>query len=336
MMGFCPSNPKWRLWLLSALLAASPAGVFAQQQINDPHDTTEIPLDQQNLFDDRTVIGPDDLGPDPTLVHARPNQGFDILPEFTPDQQKALQDSVDNQMNWSLLTPAEIYDVPTAKKILGITDQNDDQKLTATERYLKRLDDKQAMAVSNAMLLSSRSLFDDDSSRDPTRKDKAKDKDVFSSPDDPTDPKSGKTVLDIWGRAFRVTPDNPDDQRDPIWNSAFSHPPNVPKTDMEQAAEMQRFRILLGSVTPEKPVEPLQPTTPQPDPFMEKLPSFDPAGNNVAPLKETVYRPKGLMPLQQVGRPPPPPPKPPVWTPKLPPWLQQNQTPSAGTQQRVY
>src|SRR6202012_4929408 len=122
-MGFYPLNPKWRLWLLSALLAASPAGVFAQQQLNDPHDTTEMPIDQQNLFDDRTVVGPDGLGPDSTLVHARPNQGFDILPGISPDQRKALQESVDNQMNWTLLTPAEIYNVPTAQKIWGITEQ---------------------------------------------------------------------------------------------------------------------------------------------------------------------------------------------------------------------
>ena len=204
-----------------------------------------IPLDQQNLFDEREVLGPNGLGPDPTLVHARPNQGFDILPvsPLTPEQQKVLQHSFDNQKNWTLLTPEEILNVPTAQKILGIPDPDDEQKMTVTERYLKRLNDRQSMAASNAFQLSSRTALDEDSTWT-TRNNKAKD--ITTSPDGLTDPKSGKMVLDIWGRAFRVTPDSPDDQRDPIWNSAFSHPPIVPKTDEEQAAETQRFRILLG------------------------------------------------------------------------------------------
>ncbi len=311
------------------MLAALPVCIFAQQGATDPQDTTVIPLDQQNLFDEREVLGPNGLGPDPTLVHARPNQGFDILPvsPLTPEQQKVLQHSFDNQKNWTLLTPEEILNVPTMQKILGIPDSDDDQKLTVTERYLKRLNDKQSMTASNALLLSSRSALDEDSTWT-TRNRKAKD--ITIGPDGLT----GKTTLDIWGRAFRVTPDNLDDQRDPIWNSAFSHPPTVPKTDEEQAAETQRFRILLGSVTPEKPVQPLQPTTPQPDPFMEKLPVFNPAGNGVTSLKESIYRPKGLMPLSQVGRPPPPS-KPPTWAPKLPPWMS-SQPPAPGTLQRVY
>ena len=121
------------------MLAALPACVFAQQGATDPDDAKVIPLDQQNLFDDREVLGPNGLGPDPTMVRARPNQGFDILPvaPLTSEQQKMLQHSVDNQKNWTLLTPEEILNVPTMQKILGIPDSDDDgNKLTRiTERF---------------------------------------------------------------------------------------------------------------------------------------------------------------------------------------------------------
>src|SRR5580693_8522200 len=137
-MDFCPSKTSWHLWLLAAALAALPVSAQQSAGSSKASDSSAkasvIPIEQQNLFD----LLPGAQTPTP------------VSPEQVMEWQKLL----DNKKNWTLLTPEEILGVPTAEKILGLPEPDDEKNLTVTERYLKRLNDQeQSVSATNALRL---------------------------------------------------------------------------------------------------------------------------------------------------------------------------------------
>jgi hypothetical protein len=325
---------NWRLCLTAAVLAASP---LAAQQSVDLSTPSGPPPDQGNLFETHEPHGPEGLKPGPSFfTSGKPLPMFDILPgsqpppPISPEQAMRMQKFEDDQKNWTLLTPEEILGVPNEAKILGVPDPDADKNLTATERYLNRLDaEDRAVSATNALREQNAALLDGSGQNADG-----------SGADSLFGTKSDKVETDIWGRPVsQPDPNDEDQKRDAIWKSAFDHPPVAPKPDPQQVADMDRFRVLLGSIAPEKPVEasqPLQPIAPVVDPNMEQLPAFNPNGNSFTPVKENVYQPKGLMPLSGIAtRPPELPAKPSPSAPKLPPWMS-NQMPPPGSEQRVF
>ncbi|HEY5042041.1 MAG TPA: hypothetical protein VIK53_08560, partial [Verrucomicrobiae bacterium] len=111
---------------------------------------------------------------------------------------------------------------------------------------------------------------------------------------------------------------------DSLWASAFDTPALTAKQNLEQAAEMDRFRALMNPVSPaENPARPAgfpTPVTPALDPNLEVLLQDNPAGRSFTPLQSVVSRPTGIMPLPGITGYPQKPekPKPAV---QAPPWL---------------
>jgi len=233
------------------------------------------------------------------------------------------------------MTPEEIMGVPTAEKILGLPEVEDEMNLTAEERYMKRLDKQRAVSATAALRQQDGSLLDGKS--DPFHQTQPGD----SSQDGTTDSKSDNMFSQIWGREPNtpVSPDS-DPKRKSIWTSAFRQPPAIPKPSLAQVAEMERFEKLLGSLEPEKPAPTAnnfsQPESHSaPDPNMQEMQAFNPAGKSFTPIKDTASKPAGIRPLYSIDKRPTEPAKKPDPLSKPPPWLS-NQIPAPGAAPRVF
>ena len=243
-----------------------------------------------------------------------------------------MQKLLDDRKNWTLLTPEEILGVPTPEKILGVPMADDQKNLTATERYLKRMDqNSQSISATNALQGAWLSL-------DSTQNDLSGSK-LSSS-------RLGVFNNRLWGQNQNqnqnqngTSQDVPDAKSVSIWASAFTQPPVAPKPDTEQIAAMERFRVLLGSVTPPAPILttlPNQPVAPVVDPNLQVMPEVNPMGGGFTTLKDTSSKPMGIIPLPGIAtRPIPVSQKVDPGSPKPPPWLT-HQIPAPGSQQRVF
>lgn len=306
---------------------------FSKPVNQDPAATANAFLPQANhkapaAFNAPTSLfgnGPDfDTLPAPPPVTYNPNAA---------QWQKVLED----RKNWSLMTPAQILGVPTPETILGITDPQEN-KLSPEERYLQRQERLSQTGITNALQREDTGLW---------RKD-----DATTGPFQPTDDNSQFADSPDGSRRNPTMPNlnrspffNPNqrsladmNQRmNPTWASPFESPEPLRKTTPEQLAGMERFRAFMQSPpAPDRTPASFsaQPAVP-PDPFLQSLPPYNPAGHSVAPLRTDITKPTGIMPLAGVsGLPPAPAKKAPLVEP--PPWMSQPSPQSSTLPQRQY
>lgn len=230
------------------------------------------------------------------------------------------------------MTPEEILGIPTPEKILGITDPDNDPSLSPEERFLRRRDRESEMGESNAMRHAETSLWQSDASNpfQPTDE-KARFTGTLadSLPGSPLDLKA------LFGR-HPAESDDAAQKADSAWDSPFDTVQPLPKPTPEQLAGMERFRALMDP--PAADLAPASSASAQPaapsDPYLQPLPTFNPAGQSVAPLAENISKPTGIMPLPTATGPAIEPTK---VTPLVqpPPWLQ-NPVQSGVFQQRQF
>jgi hypothetical protein len=333
-MIFCPHKIGLALAMMAALATLPVLG----QQATDLHPKTTADAPNQSdipLFT-HELPTPDSLKPDAFHFHTKPLPLFDALPgspappPMSPEAARQWQKSADEKKNWTLMTPEEILNIPTEEKIMGIPEPDDQKNLTVEQRYLNRLNNQtRAISATNALRQQDASLLDSASQGLP---------DGLSQDGRPFG-KSNRPISDIWGKPLNPSfQRNQSFQQNPNWHNTFIHTRTTLAPDPEQVAAMERFRILLGSATPEKLPSMYQSspsTIPTPDPNMQVLPAFNPAGNSFTPMKENFNKPAGLMPLPGIVNRPVFNAKPALYAPKLPPWLT-GENPTPGTQQRVF
>jgi hypothetical protein len=323
-MRFCPVHltAGWVGMAAGGVLTLSAA---AQQTIQF---TKPVDVDQSgqpnailpannNLLSSGTLPAPMPLFGDKT-----PSANFSALPGSDANAAQG-RNSLQDSRNWMFMTPEEILNVPTAKKILGVTDSQADSKLSPEERFLQQLDRQSAKGTTNALRRADSFFFHND----------AADNDPFQPVD------AGSRFTPPPG-GFRTDPSrnlnpylqnnvNPNtgagaiQPSDSVWSSSFSRPMPLSKPTPEQLAGMDQFRALLEpSAAGKAPGATAFPNLPAvaPDPNLQSLPAYNPAGRSFSALESDITKPKGLMPLPGVTGPRLQAPKPAALV-QPPPWL---------------
>ena len=126
---------------------------------------------------------------------------------------------------------------------------------------------------------------------------------------------------------------------DTAWNNPFTQPAAAPKPDAGQVAAMERFRTLMEPTTlPDKTaMQAHAAPVSVPDPNMQPVPLFNPAGHSFTPLQSGISKPTGINPLPSITSPYSPPKNvSPAGLAKLPPWLSDSPQPSGPPTQRSF
>ena len=328
-------NAAWRCSVAALLIWGRPGA--AQQPIQFSTPSKADPAATANSF----LPGPGHTPPSAynapnSLFGGQPGPSFDLLPlgpqpiylGVNPQAQKAAQ----QRKNWTYQSMEEILGVPTSESILGIRDPQYDPKLSPEERFLQKLD-QQAYhdATNNATL-----RVDGFSWQNPDGSDR-----VFGTLDrdhlaNGTANSTGRGSPGADGTKAAISPffqnsffqnSGPDADRiqrqESSWTSPFDSPGPLPKPSAEQQAGMEKFRAQFLEAPPAPAPVPTTfgaPQTPAPDPYMQTMPAFNPAGSSFKPLDSDIAKPIGLTPLNGVTGPRPAAPKPaPLVQP--PPWL---------------
>ena len=337
-MRFCPVHLVAG-WVGVAASGALILSAAAQQTIQFTRAVDRDQSSQPNalLPANNNLLSPGTLAaPAPLFGDKKPGASFEVLPG-SAENAAQWQNYLQNKGNWMLMTPEEILNVPTAKKILGLTDSQDDSKLSPEERFLQQLDQQQsAKGTTNALRRPDTFSFRNDTAN----------ADPFQ-PADPSvrfSPLSGGAQTDPTRNLnpylqSRVNPNatvNAMQPSDSIWSSPFGRPVPQAKPTPEQLAGMDQFRALLDSPAPEKaPAATVLPGLPAvaPDPNLQSLPAYNPVGRSFSALESDISKPKGLAPLPGVTGPRLPAPKPASLV-QPPPWL--SDRPQAFTPQRQF
>jgi hypothetical protein len=311
------------------LLAAVTLSMSAQQNQKDAVNNADIEaMRKANAF-----VPPQ--SPFGNFSTSKSGPDFEGLPGGTPpdntspQQADAWKKYMETKKDWTLMTPAEILDVPTAEKILGMPDPNDDPSLSPAERYLKRLDkqeqQEQAATLTNSMK-PIRPVFQNGDGN-PFEHEQVN---IFRQNDGvnaTNGPDARNNPNSLWNAGIFQNPTLELEARrmvqaNPLWETPFVHAPQELKPDQEEKDAMQRFQAILSPPQPPETPTLTTPSSTQPvDPNMQVMPSFNPDGNTFAPLQLLGSRPTGLTPLEgPESRRLEPTPKP-SWTPKLPPWM---------------
>lgn len=247
--------------------------------------------------------------PTPLFGGRGPTASFDILPGsqrpmMSPADAAQRQKAMDDQKNWTLMTPEQILGIPTPEKVLGIADPNEDPKLSPSERFLQRNQRQSAISVSNAMRRAEAPFWHADAASD--------------SPFRSADAKNGYPGAlenSVSGGAARnlnaLSGSRPGGLADAnqragsAWASPFDSPEELPKPTPAQLEGLSRFRAIMEGPAPDKmpqtagynlPVAPV-------DPNMQVMPSFNPAGRSFTGLGHDIGKPTGLTPLAGVTGP---------------------------------
>jgi hypothetical protein len=303
-MFFCEVHSATRWFGLAALLTLG-LTASAQQTIQFSEPVNGDPASKANAVSPvstRRSSADAFNAPTPLFGGGNPTVSFDILPgspqpvisgAAAAQWQKHLEDS----KNWTLMTPEEILGIPTPEKILGIPDPNDDPGLSPEQRFLQREERQSAIGVSNALHRADSSLWHHDDT--PGGED--------NNEDDSTRfawalREVGSTAqgLTLSQRRDRLPNVNQNQKPVSAWVSPFDVQEPLPKETPEQLAGMDRFRALMEPSAPEKPLQSsafFVPPVVAPDPNMEVLPAFNPAGRAARALPNDIGKPKGLMPL---------------------------------------
>lgn len=266
--------------------------------------------------------------PSPLFGDKTPTVSFDALPG-SPDPNAvpavtAMQwrKFLERKKDWTLMTPEEVLGIPTPEKLLGLPDPKEDPNLSAEERFLQRQDRQAAAGATNGFHHPDASFLRDDPAQSP-----------FQSPVDTS------RFVQTMGAAvpgasknpnpsFGMNPDMPLDfnhKSDSTWVSPFSTSEPLPKATPEQLEGMDRFRALM-----ETPVAPDKASTPSgipyhpdamPDPNLQTLPAYNPAGKSFKALETVGTKPIGLTPLPGITGSQLAPATKPVPLVQPPPWL---------------
>lgn len=246
---------------------------------------------------------------------------------LSPAQIAAMQQSLDRQKNWALMTPAEILGVPTPEKILGIPERDAtgaQKNQTVMERYLERSNARQAGATNGAAVYNSSPEWN------VPGREQARSNPEFSGSKNNDNPSAMNSF-------FGQTPDNRSTDANQNfstpWQKPFASPAVVPVQTPEQLATAEEFQKLLQPHSSQASIAPAgfnsSLKTP-PDTFLTQPPA-NPSGASFTPLSSGVGMPAGVQPLPGLfgGKNPSTTPVTPEWKPKLPPWM--SSTPQSGT-----
>jgi hypothetical protein len=302
-MDFHRFNLKW--WT-TVVFAAGALTCSAQTQ---PPDDSLL----SRPADDGTASSSDSLQLPQDTSAAVPgfNHGSNLpLPPPSADANAAWQKEINNRKNWTLMTPEEIMGIQTPEQIFGLPEKDSGKNLSPEERYLHRQENATEAAVTNAM--AANNLFH-------------KNLDLFGQPDesDPFSPDYKQTEGEdssSFSRIFGTSP-GPKFGKKPV-STEFSPIANASakKAQLEEKAEMARFRELIGEV----PLTGAPATAPTiaPTPSLQPLAQFDPFGHPLASQVSDLSKPTSLTPLSQfTGQYTPPKKiKKPSWEAQPPPW----------------
>lgn len=279
--------------------------------------------------------------PSPMFGSRTPTAAFDVLPG-SPNRNadaaianaRQWQKILENKKNWTLRTPEENLGIPTPEEILGIPDPKNDPKLSLEERFLQRLDARSAAAVTNGYHRPENAYWRNDAVKDPLHPPDARS--PFAENFGGTAPGPAKNLNSLFSLNPNAMP-GANQKPDSAWANPFNLPEPLPKPTPEQLAGMDRFRAMMEPTAPEKTPEPsrysYQPPVATPDPNMQVLPAFNPAGRSFTPLENNIGRPTGLAPLTAItGARPAPPKKTPLV--QLPPWLSTSPQPFTPVQRQ--
>ncbi|MEI8288576.1 MAG: hypothetical protein WCH99_03830 [Verrucomicrobiota bacterium] len=266
-----------------------------------------------------------------------PADSYDVLPgspaanTISPDEARRWKKTLDARKNWTLLTPEEILGVPTPEKILGLTDPKINEKLSAEERFLLRqthggASNPATNRQANAALMRS------DSPDNPFRQQTENDRAALQN----EKPKLGST--EYFNQLLKAAAGNlfsTEQKADTAWNNPFTQPAPVPKVDLEQVAAMDRFRALMDSPFPQEKTGAAThqpPSIATPNPNLQPVPLFNPAGRSYMPLRNGISKPTGITPLPGITSPYSLPAAKPSGLAKPPPWLSDSPAPAFGVQ----
>jgi len=233
------------------------------------------------------------------------------LPTPTPDINLAQQKLQREQSDWTLLTPEEIMGLQTPEQMFGLPE--DDQDLSPEERYLKRQEKAKTAAAETG--LSAPGAFTHEFTG---RFDRPDSEDSTLASEDQDDPGA-------FSRMFKdadVSPFSPN-KNALSGVKAAANAAQTEKVNQEEAAEMDRFRKLIGEV-PAIPDATLALPHPPTEPGLQPGSAWDPFGHPALPHSVDLSKPSGLtLPPDIVGSYTAPPRKikKPSWEPQSPPWL---------------
>jgi len=235
----------------------------------------------------------------------------------TPDLNPAWQKQEQERSEWSLQTPEEIMGLQTPRQMFGLPDE--DENLSPEERYLHRLDVAKASAADSALSKAGGPGHDFS-----LRFDRA---DAVDSKQVP----SGQDNSSAFSRMFKEDGPSPfGGANSPLFGAkptAAVSDAQTAKDQLDQAAEMARFRSLIGEAPSTPDATSTQPQTqaqlqsglPPQTPF-----ELDEFGRTAASQTVDLSKPAGVtLPPEIVGyyTEAPPKPKKPSWEPQAPPWL---------------
>ena len=268
---------------VSALIAAGAAcPIRAQESIvftkppDDPAAKANSFMDQQPQHDASSL-----KMPAPLFNGSQASPDFDAAilqqpPPLSPQQIQQQQKQENERRNWGLMTPAEIFGVPTVAKIFGMPEPEADKDLTPEELYLRRVRQAYDEPATNSLRAADGAWND---SNNPFQKPGNGDNRRL---DENTDPdRQNRSFQSPFNQRGSQAQSEADRRQNSIWQSVFSTPPAPPKENPEHVAKMERFRTLLES----QPALETPPSTPQTMPVAASFqPSYQsPAGQPAVP-----------------------------------------------------
>jgi hypothetical protein len=313
-----------------AVLAALSAAAQPSLQFTKPADPELANKANAFLPDRRNAAG--GFNAPSSLFSSGPDVSFDPLPgtpgpqPVSPEDARRWQKILDGRKNWTLMTPEEILGIHTPEEILGLPDPTGDDKFSQEERFLRRQERLSLAAATNSSYRRPDSYLRDDRSN-PFRPPGADD--LFARPganQDPNSPKNFSRLLNSSADALFGAKDKPVS----AWSNPFDLPPPPPKATPEQLAGMERFRALMEpEAVLEKPVNPTRPVAvvPAPNPYLEAVPNFNPAGHTFASPQRNIGKPSGIKPLPGITGPYPAPATRSATKAQLPPWMSDSASP---------
>ena len=270
--------------------------------------------------------------PTPMFSGNKAEVSFDQLPSanqvqrpISPAEQKAWEKILEGKNKWAMMTPEEILGIPTAEKILGLPEKNDESKLSVEQRYLNRQERATLFTATNGYR---RPDFKPRDGNNPFAKNDAQTKSdhLFEQPNGAAEKimltGAPKFLDDVFGLA-PTAPLTPQQRQTAAWGNTFDLPPPPAKQTPEQLAGMDRFRALME---PSAALEKTLPAarTPLPlarDPYLQAAPQFNPLGGAAKALRNEASQAIGIKPLPSLIRQPLVTPPPSPTQVQLPPWL---------------
>jgi hypothetical protein len=313
-------------WFASAAFGALAVGAPAQQKIEFSKPADQDPTAKANAL---APTFPHQLSasafnaPSPLFGDRMPTADFDVSPAYFNQNAGAgdaakWKKNFDSKKNWMLMTPEEILNIPTPENVMGVGDLQD-EKLSPEERFMQRQNRLAAGDPNDSRRADASPWRDEPVGADP-----------FHAGD------ANTRFAETLGGSIPGAVKNPNALADlnqfnqfnhkssSTWASPFNQQEPLPKQTPDQLAGMERFRALMESQTPEKAPEAARfsyPSAAAPDPNMQVLPAYNPAGRSFTRLENGMNKPTGIMPLPGLNGQRPTPLKKEAPLVQPPPWL---------------